>query len=111
MRKPKFLLAALAVSMLAIGTPAGAATVCFQLTPFIDILEIDAEVGTSGKVDLWGKWVVCDGYNFPLVGEAHKGTEPGTFRFGIHATTNNGAMRAWPNPPSTSCSTPPSPAA
>jgi len=95
MRMSKLLmLPVFVISLLVVAAPAKADT-CFQLDPFIDVIQVSAQVSASGMMNLWGKWVACGFYSSPVVGSAFKVglliPEPGFYRMGLHATADPGA--------------------
>lgn len=94
--RTKLLLAVLSVSLLAAAPPASAATACFNLSPFCDVLQLDFTAGSSGMVEWAGGWWACpprpgsvynlaaDGGVFPLGGGS------GAFHVTVQATHSTG---------------------
>ena len=74
--------------------PAHAQTVCWQLSPFIDKIEVGYE-SHGGHYVLHGKWVASS-YFMPVVGDA-SGDAPGSFNMGLHATNNTTAFGGFRN--------------
>lgn len=66
-------------------------TLCWQLSPFTDVIHVDYSVGPTGQLQLAGKWVYCalppEGYFLPVTGAISRKSH---YRLGIHGTADAG---------------------
>ena len=95
MKKAVGFIMILLVGVFLMAIPAQAQTVCWQLAPYIDKIEVGYEAH-GGHYVLHGKWVAGTSYFMPVVGDVSSDA-PGSFNMGLHATNNTTAFGGFKN--------------
>jgi len=87
MKKVMVLMAALVLVTL-MGSLAQAQQVCYQLSPYSDVVHLSYHT-QNGHTNLFGNWVVPNDYTLPLVGAREANVNGGPKRVSLNGTSNN----------------------
>jgi hypothetical protein len=94
MKKVMVLMAALVLVTL-LGSSAQAQQVCYNLSPYSDVIHLAYHV-QNGHTNLYGNWVVPGDYTLPVVGAREANVNGGPKRVSLNATSNAGLFNGNP---------------